>query len=219
MKILVACEESQAVTKELRELGHEAYSCDVQECSGGHPEWHLQKDVFEVLKDDWDMMIAFPPCTHLSLSGAKHFKGKREDGRQREGIEFFMKLWRVNIDKVAIENPMNIMGGKYIQKHFPDLCEKYDFPVKKTQVIQPYQFGDEAQKTTWLWIKGLPELTPTNLVGKGDFYISPNGKKIPAWYNGNSNKRNKRSTSRSQTFPGIAKAMALQWGGVAYDVF
>lgn len=209
MKVLVACEESQAVTIELRKLGHEAYSCDLQECSGGHPEWHYQEDVFSVFnRGGWDMVIAFPPCTHLSTSGAKHFEKKRADGRQREGIEFFCKILNLNCDKLVVENPVNIISGDYIKEHFPDLCDEYSLPIKPTQRIQPYEYGDEAQKTTCLWIKGLPELVPTNVVGKGEFVTTPSGKKLPKWYS-----NNKSGKARSKTFPGIAKAMAQQWGG------
>ena len=106
MKILVACEESQAVTKAFRELGNEAYSCDILPCSGGHPEWHLQQDVTELLQQKWDMIIAFPPCTHLSVSGAKHFVKKREDGRQKEAIKFFMRFINADCEKIVVENPM-----------------------------------------------------------------------------------------------------------------
>jgi len=110
MKILVACEESQIVTKAFRERGHEAYSCDIESCSGDHPEWHVKDDVLEHLEDGWDMMIAFPPCTHLAVSGAKHFKKKREDGRQQKAIDFFMQLANAPIEKIAIENPVSIMS-------------------------------------------------------------------------------------------------------------
>lgn len=211
MKILVACEESQAVTIELRKLGHEAYSNDLIECSGGHPEWHLQQDTLELLDQKWDMIIAFPPCTHLSLSGAKHFSKKRESGVQKQGIEFFAKILNSDCPKVAVENPMNIMaGGKYLKEHFPFLCEEYGIPRGKTQAIQPYEYGDCAQKTTWLWLKGLPNLSPTNIVDKGEFIKTPSGKKLPKWYSDNKSGKN-----RSKTFPGIAKAMATQWAGVA----
>jgi site-specific DNA-cytosine methylase len=111
MKVLLACEESQAVCKEFRRLGHEAYSCDIQECSGGHPEWHIQGDVLPLLQQEWDLIIAFPPCTHLSVSGAKHFAKKREDGRQRQAIEFFMQFINAPCDKIAVENPVNIISG------------------------------------------------------------------------------------------------------------
>ena len=110
MKILVACEESQAVTKELRRLGHESYSCDIEPCSGGHPEWHLQVDALELLKMQWDMIIAFPPCTHLAVSGARHFEQKRMDGRQREGIEFFCNILNAKCNRIAVENPVNIIS-------------------------------------------------------------------------------------------------------------
>ena len=209
-KILLACEESQAVTKEFRKLGHEAFSCDILPCGGENPEWHLQQDVTELLKKDWDLIIAFPPCTHLSTSGARHFDKKRADGRQKEAIEFFMMFETLDCPRVAIENPVNIIGGDYIKKHFPELCEKYNFR-KCTQIIQPWQFGDEAQKTTCLWLKGLPNLEPTNIVGKGEFYVAPSGKKLPKWYNHNTNNKADRQKSRSVTFQGIAKAMAEQW--------
>tara|TARA_R110000787_G_C13443392_1_gene446678 strand:- start:3967 stop:4602 length:636 start_codon:yes stop_codon:yes gene_type:complete len=209
MKVLIACEESQAVTIQFRKMGHEAFSCDIQECSGGHPEWHYQDDLFTVFESEhWDMVIAFPPCTHLSTSGAKHFEGKRLDGRQRESIEFFCKVLNLDCDKLVVENPVNIISGKYIQEHFPDLCEEYNLPVKPTQRIQPYEHGDQAQKTTCLWIKGLPVITPTDIVGKGEFVTTPSGKKLPKWYSDN-----KSGKARSKTFPGIARAMAEQWGG------
>lgn len=144
MKILLWCEESQAVCIEFRKLGFEAFSCDIQECSGGHPEWHFQQDIFEVIeKEKWDLMIAFPPCTHLAVSGAAHFEKKRADGRQQEGIDFFLSLANAPIKRIAIENPVGIMSGLY---------------RKPDQVIQPYFFGDEAQKTTCLWLKNLPKL-------------------------------------------------------------
>ena len=180
MKILLACEESQAVTIELRRLGHEAFSCDIIECSGGHPEWHIKGDVLPLLNGNcqfetmdgsehqiegrWDMIIAFPPCTHLAVSGARHFEKKREDGRQREGIEFFCQFLNADCDKIAIENPIGIISGDYIPKHFPDLAEKYILPRKQSQIIQPYEYGHAAKKTTCLWLKGLPMLKPTDAV-------------------------------------------------------
>jgi hypothetical protein len=203
MKILVACEESQAVTKELRKLGHEAFSCDILPCSGGHPGWHLQEDVLKVIHRGWDIMLAFPPCTHLAVSGAKHFKEKIADGRQQQGVDFFMHLVNAPIPKIAIENPIGIMSTKY---------------RKPNQIIQPWQFGDEAQKSTCLWLKNLPELLPTKIVGRGEFteWISKKGvkKRQPKWYyealrNAKNNKE--RGMIRSKTFPGIAKAMAIQW--------
>ena len=191
MKILVACEESQAVTIEFRKLGHEAYSCDIIECSGGHPEWHIMKDVREVLKEQWDMILAFPPCTHLAVSGAAHFAKKIADGRQQEGIDFFNLFTNLDVQRVCIENPIGIMSKLY---------------RKPDQIIQPWMFGDKAQKSTCLWLKGLPLLTPTDIVDKGEFYISPQGKKLPKWYSDN-----KSAKVRSKTFQGIANAMAAQW--------
>lgn len=219
MKVLVACEESQAVTKELRKLGHEAFSCDILPPTGGHPEWHIQQDIFEVIEGgEWDMMIAFPPCTHLAVSGARHFEGKREDGRQRDAIEFFMKLYTADISKVSIENPIGIISGEYIKEHFPDLCEKYGLPIKPSQIVQPWQHGDKAQKSTCLWLKNLPNLEPTDIVEKGEFYefTSKKGvkKRMPMWYYKalqEAKTPQERSMLRSKTFKGIAKAMASQW--------
>lgn len=223
MKVLIACEESQAVCKEFRRLGHEAYSCDILPCSGEHPEWHIQGDVEPLLKQEWDMIIAFPPCTHLANSGAKHFKGKREDGRQRRAIDFFMLFLNSKCKMVAIENPMNIISGKYILEHFPDLAQKYGLPIKKTQTIQPYEFGDAVKKTTWLWLKGLPNLNTTkNVEEEVTYYISKNGAKQCDWYarqiviDGKKYGYNtpEFKKHRSKTFPGIAKAMAEQWGSL-----
>ena len=222
MKVLVACEESQAVTIELRRLGHEAYSCDIEPCSGGHAEWHLQQDVLPLLKEKWDIIIAFPPCTHLAVSGAAWFEKKRVSGEQREGIEFFMNFINADCERIAIENPVGIIAGGYISKWFPDLQEKYNFPLKPSQIIQPWQFGDEAQKATCLWLKGLPLLVPTQIVGKGE--MKANKRK-----DGSTEYRTKwfedarhlppeeRAKARSKTFPGIAKAMAEQWAGDAHD--
>lgn len=196
MKILVACEESQAVTKELRLLGHEAFSCDILHCGGENPEWHIEGDVIPELEKNWDMIIGFPPCTHLAVSGARHFAKKIADGRQQQGIDLFMAIANAKCDKIAIENTVGIMSSKW---------------RKPDQVIQPWQFGDEAQKTTCLWLKNLPLLMPTKIVGKGEFYVAPSGKKLPKWYNHNTNNKADRQKSRSVTFDGIAKAMANQW--------
>ena len=208
MRVLAACEESQEVCKAFRAKGHEAYSCDTEPCSGGHPEWHLQQDVSGLLAKKWDMIIAFPPCTHLSVSGAKHFEGKRLDGRQKEGVEFFMQFINADCEKIVVENPVGIISGRYIKKHFPDLCKKYNLPMKSSQRIQPYEHGHEAQKTTCLWIKGLPLLIPTRMVGRGEMHTTPSGKVLPKWYSNCGN----RKINRSKTFPGIAHAMAEQWG-------
>lgn len=207
MKVLVACEESQAVTIELRKLGHEAFSCDILPCSGGHPEWHLQKDVTELLKQKWDMIIAFPPCTHLAVSGARHFEGKRADGRQREAIEFFMKFLNADCEKIVVENPVGIISGDYIKKYFPDLCEKYNLPIKPTQIIEPWMFGDSVTKKTCLWIKGLNPLEPTDIVDKGKIVTFKSGKRMHEFFANSYGDSNKRS----KTFPGIAKAIATQW--------
>jgi len=172
-KILVACEESQAVTKTLRALGHEAFSCDILPCSGGHPEWHYQQDVFEVINLGWDMMIAHPPCTYLSVSGARHLYNK--DGsknleryaNQKLALDFVQALMDAPIDKIAIENPVSVISSQ-IRK--PD------------QIIQPWMFGDEATKTTCLWLKNLPKLEPTNIVGKGERTVFKSGRVIYLFY-------------------------------------
>ena len=250
MKILVACEESQAVTIELRKLGHDAYSCDIIECSGGHPEWHIMQDVLEIInpqkyktaagswrggydyeiidgimfstcdkkahfiRGKWDMIIAFPPCTHLAVSGARHFEKKRADGRQREGIEFFCQFLNADCDRIAVENPVGIISGDYIQKHFPDLAEKYALPKKPSQIIQPYEFGDPHKKTTCLWLKGLPYLSPTNIVDPTLVqYTCKSGKVVTFDEFMVKGFEGDRAKHRSKTFPGVAKAMAEQWAG------
>ena len=185
MQVLVACEESQSVTIEFRKLGHEAYSCDVLPCSGGHPEWHLQQDVTQLLDSRWDMVIAFPPCTHLAVSGARWFAQKRVDGRQQEAIDFFMQFAYLDCPKVAIENPVAIISKIW---------------RKPDQIIQPWQFGHGETKATCLWLKGLPLLTATDIVA---------GREGRVWRLPPSPDR---ARLRSRTFPGIAKAMAEQWG-------
>lgn len=245
MKILVACEESQAVTKELRRLGHEAYSCDIIEQSGGHPEWPIKGDALRLINgapdyggwancfttqdgqvhripEKWDLLIAFPPCTHLAVSGARYFETKRADGRQREGIDFFCRFLTADCARVAIENPVNIISGEYVKKWFPDLAEKYGLPLKPSQTIQPWQFGHEASKKTCLWLKGLPVLSPTDIVDPGNFITTgKRGQSYTEWMawcrdeNGKILSWNDPRTGvlRSKTFPGIAKAMAEQWAG------
>jgi len=205
-RVLIACEESQAVTKEFRKLGFEAYSCDILPCSGGHPEWHLQKDIFDVINDGWDLMIAFPPCTDLAVSGARHFERKIADGSQQKSIDFFMSIVNAPIKHIAIENPIGIMSKKY---------------RKPNQIIQPWMFGDKAQKSTCLWLKNLPDLKPTNIVEKGEFFefVSKKGvkKRMPMWYYQALQKAKtpeQRRTLRSKTFEGIAVAMAEQWSKV-----
>jgi len=216
MKVLLACEESQAVCIEFRKLGHEAFSCDIQEQSGGKPEWHYKKDIFEVIDYGWDLMIAFPPCTHLAVSGAPHFEQKRKDGRQQEGIDFFMKIVNAPVNKIAIENPIGIMSNIY---KLPN------------QIIQPYFFGDPFQKSTCLWLKNLPHLyhnAEPNLFDSNITHSNKNDleyfewtdkkgikKRQPLWYYEafkNAKTKEERSKLRSKTFSGIAKAMAEQWG-------
>ena len=212
MKVLLACEESQAVCREFRALGHDAYSCDILPTSGQNPEWHIQSDVEDVMySSDWDLMIAFPPCTHLAVSGARHFKEKIEDGRQKKAIDFFMKIVNAPIEYIAIENPVGIMNN-------PKNYRKPD------QIIHPYYFGDPYSKKTCLWFKNLkplkhykegdqididdPEAQITH-VDKGEFITFSSGKRMPKWYNISSSED--RAKLRSKTFPGIAKAMAIQF--------
>ena len=201
MKVLVACEESQEVCKAFRERGHEAYSCDLQDCSGGHPEWHIMGDVLPLLNGDcsfitrggqwvnidgrWDLIIAHPPCTHLASSGARWFREKQMDYRQQKSCVLFMQMMLANADRVAVENPVGIMSRCYRR---PD------------QIIQPWQFGHGETKATCLWLKNLPELVPTKIV---------EGREQRVWRMPPSLDRAKE---RSKTYPGIAKAMAEQWG-------
>ena len=231
MKVLVACEESQAVCTAFRELGHEAYSCDILECSGGHPEWHIQGDVLPLingscefttmdghthtLDGEWDMLIAHPPCTYLTISGNAWFDVQKygDKARQRykdryEAIVFFMHFALANVPRIAVENPIGIMNSCY---------------RKADQIIQPYEYGHHARKATCLWLKGLPKLKPTNIVDPGEYQVASTGTgrryniggsasaakdengKILAW--------NDPRTARikSKTYSGIAKAMAEQW--------
>ena len=208
MKILVACEESQAVTIELRRLGHEAYSCDIQECSGGHPEWHIKGDVLPLLNGDcefntmdgerhaisgrWDMIIAFPPCTDLAVSGARHFAKKRADGRQQASIDFFMKFANAHCDMIAIENPVGIMST-----HFR----------KPDQIINPYQFGHPETKKTCLWLKNLQPLEETENVYAYMMTLPEKERSRIHWMGSG------HAKERSKTYPGIARAMAEQWAG------
>lgn len=182
MKILVACEYSQIVTRAFRALGQEAYSCDILPTEG-NPEWHIQGDVLEHLSG-WDMLIAFPPCTHLAVSGARWFAEKRADGRQQAAIDFFMKLSNADIPKIAIENPIGIMSTVW---------------RKPDQIIQPWQFGHGETKATCLWLKNLPKLQPTDIVDGRTariHHMSPGPN---------------RAKERARTYQGIANAMANQW--------
>ena len=221
MKVLVACEESQAVCKAFREKGHEAYSCDIEQCSGGHPEWHIMCDVLPLLNGDcafntmdgenhyisgrWDMIIAFPPCTYLTVTGNRWFNVNRygEEAIQRhkdrkDAIDFFMAFVNADCAKIAIENPVGIMSSEW---------------RKPNQIINPWQFGDAFEKKTCLWLKGLPELTPTNIVEVPPRKKFDSGKTMPSWYAEAWHlPKEERAKFRSKTFPGIAKAMAEQWG-------
>ena len=224
MRILVACEESQAVTIELRRLGHEAYSCDIQECSGGHPEWHIKGDVLPLLNGDcefytmdgvrhvisgrWDMIIAFPPCTYLSNAGACRLypkKGQLDMERYKKGLqakEFFLKFLNADCDRIAAENPVSSSVFK-MPKH--------------TQEIQPYQFNDDGThpytKKTRLWLRGLPMLIPTtpDCNPVGPYVPAGTGRKNREKYG--AAKRGEDAKNRAKTFHGIAKAMAEQWAG------
>lgn len=230
MKILIACEESQAVTIAMRNNGHEAYSCDLLPCSGGHPEWHIQGDASaEVIKSNcniidytphvkengrYDLVVSFPPCTDLSVSGAKHFAYKRDNGSQRASIEFFFKMWFYSH---VIENPVGIMsGGTYVKKWFPDLYERMilnKFSFDSPQIVHPWQFGHKASKKTCLWVKGgVPELQPTNIVGPPKKYADMSSEELNQWTAiHRCPPSQNRAIIRSKTYSGIAQAMADQW--------
>ena len=198
MKVLVACEESQIVTKAFRERGHEAYSCDIQPCSGGHPEWHIQDDVLKHLGDGWDMMIAHPPCTHLSVAGAAWWKQKQKDGRQQEAINFFLQLMRARIKKICLENPPGILTKAFRPPN---------------QYIEPFWFGHPYKKKTGLWLKNLPSLTITNMIEPKHYWSQPHGMAYKKKSMRLSSRGGHRKPEiRSKTFPGIANAMASQWG-------
>jgi hypothetical protein len=195
MKVLIACEYSGAVRDAFTRLGHDATSCDLlpSETEGKH----YQGDVMEILHDGWDLMIAHPPCTHLAVSGAKHFAAKQASGVQQQALDFVAALLLAPIPKIALENPVSIISTR-IRK--PD------------QIIQPWMFGHEATKTTCLWLKNLPHLLPTKVVGKGERHVTKSGKSLPTWYNLPPSAD--RWKIRSATFQGIADAMASQWGGL-----
>lgn len=218
MRVLIACEESQRVCTEMRKLGHEAYSCDIQEPSGGHPEWHILGDVLKVInghcefttmngerhaiKERWDLIIAHPPCTYLTAAGAvrlfdsnHNIKDKKRYWEGRKAKLFFKQLLNADCEKIAVENPAPL--------------KIWDLP-KYDQIIQPYMFGDPWQKRTCLWLQGLPKLSPTDIVEPKGYWIGAHGKdKAP---NGMI-KGFRDQKTRSKTFPGIAKAMAEQWAG------
>lgn len=191
MRVLVACEYSGTVRDAFLALGHDAMSCDLLPTDAPGP--HHQGDVRDVLHEGWDLMIAHPPCTHLAVSGAKWFDKKK--AQQEEALDFVRLLLHAPIPRIALENPVSIISSR-IRK--PD------------QIIQPYEHGHEATKTTCLWLKGLPPLLPSNIVGKGARHVTKSGKSLPEWYNLPPSAD--RWKLRSATFPGIAKAMAEQWG-------
>lgn len=231
MRVLVGCEESQEVCKAFREKGHEAYSCDVQECSGGYPEWHIQDDIHYHLNKSWDMLIGFPPCTHVANAGGRWFPEKRKDGRQEAAIRFFLTLMNAPIHRIALENPVGILSGEtYINKHFPNMkyeLEKVNMPRKPEQVIQPFYFGHDVRKYTCLWLKNLNPLVwvreddmfnksqfvtpqqPVNTVIRKGIYRKGTERKL-YWYDYITGKD--AGKIKSKTFPGIARAMADQWG-------
>ena len=228
MKILIACEESQRITIEMRKLGHECYSCDIDEPSGGHPEWHINQDVLPLIdgncefvtmngiphkiEGEWDLIIAHPPCTYLTVSGNRWLNIEKYGDKARERIrlraeayDFFMRFVNAKCAKIAIENPVGYMNTHY---------------RKPDQIIQPYQFGDPERKTTCLWLKNLPKLIPTDIVDPNitDSITGHSG--YSSWhmdmqYIGKSKKE--RSKMRSKTFPGIAKAIAEQWGNLTLN--
>lgn len=194
MKVLIACEYSGIVRSAFEDKGFDATSCDLLETE--KPGKHYQGDIFDILYDDWDLMIAHPPCTHLAVSGARWFKDKQKE--QKEALEFVKKLLDAPIKYIALENPVSIISSKI---------------RKPNQIIQPYQFGHEAQKTTCLWTKNLPNLIPTNIVGKGEFVTYKSGKRHPKWYaDALALPKQERMKVRSKFWPGIAEAMADQWG-------
>ena len=231
MNVLIACEESQTVCASFRKLGFNAYSCDLGKCSGGHPEWHLLGDALDVIKnnggmtqdgkyvvvDKWHLMIAHPPCIYLTSSGAKwyyhpedkhlpieqrrphpRFPHRKKD--QEDGANFFMAMMDANIDYIAVENPVGVMSTRY---------------RKPDQIVQPFMFGDQARKTTCLWLKGLPLLQPTNVVDEGETLTFKSGKRMQKWISDaltETKSAEERRRLRSKTFQGMADAMAKQWG-------
>lgn len=220
MKVLVACEESQRVCSAFRARGHEAYSCDIIDPSGEHPEWHIKCDVSLIVNGGsfatmdgevhavprWDLIIAHPPCTYLTVTGNRWFNIERYGDKARErwklreeAINFFMMFANADCDHIAIENPVGVMSTNW---------------RKPDQIVQPWWFGDPFEKKTCLWLKGLPLLKKTNEVTPEERVQFASGKSMPAWYTAAANlPAAERSRIRSQTFPGFAEAMAAQWGG------
>lgn len=234
MNVLVACEESQRVCEAFRKRGHNAFSCDIVDCSGGHPEWHFKQDVLQVIPnfggklqngeeyylpegEEWDLMVAHPPCTYLCVSGTAWYYHPEDKGlpiEQRrphpkypnrakdreEAVNFFMELYNSGVKRIAIENPVGIMSTRF---------------RKADQIIEPWMFGDEASKKTCLWLKNLPKLTPTKIVGKGEVVERKNGFRMQKWCCDTYGlPKEERQKIRSKTFPGIAEAIAEQWGNL-----
>jgi hypothetical protein len=202
MKVLIACEFSGTVRDAFIKRGHEAMSCDLEPTSV--PGLHYQGNVMDIINDGWDLMIAHPPCTYLTVTGNKWFKPEYADRfptrhqDREDAAAFFMALANADIPKIAIENPIGVMSTRY---------------KKPSQVIHPWQFGHEASKSTCLWLKGLPNLTPTNIVSKGEFITYKSGKRMTKWYaDAASLSPKERAKVRNTTFQGIADAMAAQWG-------
>lgn len=221
MNILIACEESQTVCKEFRRKGHTAYSCDIIDCSGGHPEWHIKQDVLPLINGNctfttcdgkshtltgkWDILIAHPPCTYLCLTGLQYCdelrygeKARLRKEKQKEAIEFFMQFINADCDRIAVENPVGVMNSLY---------------KKATQTVRPFQFGHPAGKKTCLWLKNLSPLVPTKIV-EIEYCYSGTGRRWEKWFYEGSRISDpvEKSKFRSKTFEGIAKAMAEQWG-------
>lgn len=212
-KVLVACEESQVVTKAFREHGHEAYSCDTLDCSGGYPEWHIKDDVLNHLDENWDCIISHPPCTYLSVTGNKWMKPEFRERfpnriqQRKDAIEFFMIFANADCEHIAIENPVGIMSSEW---------------RKPDQYVHPYFFGDKHSKKTGLWLKGLPLLEPTNMV-EPEMYTyktgPKKGRKDPMWHVETLKlPPAERSIARSKFFPGFAKVMAEQWGNYLNEI-
>jgi len=197
MKVLIACEFSGTVRDAFIKAGHDAMSCDLEPSDVPGP--HYQGDVLDIINNGWDMMIAFPPCTHLAVSGARHFAVKKADGRQQQGINFFLQMVNANIPKIAVENPIGIMSNLF---------------KPPTQIIQPYQYGHKTTKATCLWLKNLPPLVPTDIVQPNEMVTLSSGKKMSKWYYETGcldYKSGERAKARNKTFQGIADAMANQW--------
>lgn len=221
MKVLIACEESQRVCQAFRDKGHEAYSSDILDCSGGHPEWHIKGDVVPIIngycgfvtadgqshkiESKWDLIIAHPPCTYLTVTGNRWFNIEKYGDKARERMklreeayDFFLTLANADCDKIVIENPIGYMNSHW---------------RKPDQIIQPYWFGEPFEKKTCLWLKGVPPLVATNMVTPEERTQFASGKSMPAWYcEAAKLPPAERSKVRSKTFWGIARAMADQWG-------